>query len=69
MYNSSPVNASCDSLGYYLQRIIFYWEMMSYFDPSVHFDILPNEELGLVRNVNKRFGPTPNVDIYLRYFN
>lgn len=63
MYNSSPVYTSCDSLGYYLQRIIFDWEMMNYFDPSVHFDILPNEELRLVENVNKRSGPRPNIGL------
>jgi len=43
--------------------------MMSYFDPSVHFDILANQELGLVRNVNKRSGPRPNIGIYMREIN
>jgi len=47
---SSPVNTSCDSLGYYLQIIIFDWEMMSYFDPSAYSGVLPNE-LVLVRNI------------------
>lgn len=36
---------------------------MNYFDPSVHFDILPNEELRLVKNVNKRSGPRPNIGL------
>lgn len=69
MYNSSPVSTSCDRLGNYLQRIIFYWEMMIYFDPSVRLDMLPNEESGLVKNINKRPGPRPNTGIYLRHFN
>lgn len=64
MYNSSPVNTSCDSLGYYLQGIVFYWEIMSYFDPSVPVDKLPNEEFGLARNINKRSGPRPNIGMY-----
>lgn len=68
MYNSSPVNTSCDRLGNYLQSIIFYWEMMIYFDPSVRFNMLPNEESGLVKKINKRSGPRPNIGTYLRQF-
>lgn len=69
MYNSSPVDTSCDRLGNYLQRIIFYWEMMIYFDPSVPFDTLPNTELGLVKNINKRSGARPNIGIYFSLIN